>query len=58
MSGKPSAAMEKARKYWLSAPEDNKPTALEVARKFRVSESTVHRARAKWRKENSSAGSV
>lgn len=51
MSAPTSKAVILARRKWMKAPEGKKPTALELAKQYKVHESTIHRAREKWRKE-------
>lgn len=51
MTARQSAAVEAAQKQWQKAPEDKKPSALSLAIKHGVSESTIHRAIARWKKE-------
>jgi hypothetical protein len=51
MAGKPSAAVTAAKAEWMSASKKEKPAALDLARRYNVAESTIHRARAKWIKE-------
>lgn len=48
MTARQSAAVDAAQKQWEKAPADNKPTVAELARKHKVTESTIHRARARW----------
>lgn len=48
MTARQSAAVEAAQRQWEKAPADNKPSVAELARKHKVTESTIHRARARW----------
>lgn len=48
MAHEPKKEVQEAMREWLAAPKKNKPAALELARKYGVAESTIHRARAKW----------
>jgi len=51
MAHEPKKEVQAAMREWFAAPKKNKPAALELARKHGVAESTIHRARAKWIKE-------
>lgn len=51
MSAPTSKPVILARRKWMKAPEGKKPTALELAKQYKVHESTIHRAREKWIKE-------
>ncbi len=51
MAGKTSAEVMAAKQEWMTAQKGVKPAALDLARKYGVAESTIHRARAKWIKE-------
>lgn len=44
MKNKTSAAHDAAKRQYEKAPVDAKPTALELARKHGLHESTIHRA--------------
>jgi hypothetical protein len=48
MAHEPKKEVQSAMREWLAAPKKNKPAALELARKYGVAESTIHRARARW----------
>lgn len=51
MAAKQSAAVDAAERQWKKAPAESKPSALELARRHKVSESTIHRARARWARD-------
>jgi hypothetical protein len=44
MAGKPSAAQEAAEKMYHKAPEDGKPTARQLADRYKLSESAIHKS--------------
>lgn len=46
MAGKPSTGQEAAKRQFDRAPADKKPSAIELAVKHGLAESTIHRS--KW----------
>ena len=51
MARQPTAEVIAAKQEWMAAPKGAKPAALYLARRYGVAESTIHRARVKWIKE-------
>jgi hypothetical protein len=55
MAHQPKPEVEAAKAEWMAAPRRQKPAALDLARRHGVAESTIHRARVKWVKEQRKA---
>lgn len=52
MPSKPTAAVQAALRELQRAPADKKPSDIELAKKHKVSPSTIYRARMRLLKEN------